>query len=135
MHARALAAAWLCAATCLAASVPARGDEAAGEAVELPAPEAAAAEQAAAGVEPYPLAGAELGRYAVPSEDTPGLTPVEDWYERRPWRYGAQNLFPLTRGMDDAGIPKALRWPLYVFTVPFDTGHLFFGALGGLYGD
>jgi hypothetical protein len=135
MRRRSLAATCLLAASSLAAPHAARADEASAEGVEVPAPEPAAPEAAAPGVQPYPLAGEELGRYALPPAESAGLTPEQDWQQRRPWRYGTQNLFPLTRGMAEAGIPSVARWPLYLFTVPFDTGHLFFGALGGLYGD
>jgi hypothetical protein len=135
MRRRSLAATCLFAAGSLAAPHAARADEPSAEAVELPAPEAALAEPAPAAVQPYALAGDELERYALPPAESAGLTAVEDWQRRRPWRYGTQNLFPLTRGMAEAGIPPVARWPLYVLTVPFDTGHLFFGALGGLYGD
>jgi hypothetical protein len=58
-----------------------------------------------------------------------------DWQNRRVWDYGTRNLYPLTRGMADAGIPAAGRWPLYPFTALFDTGNLVFSAIGGLYGD
>lgn len=58
-----------------------------------------------------------------------------DWQRRRPWGYGTQQLYPLTRGMEDAGIPTWLRWPLYPFTAAFDTGNLAFSAIGALYGD
>jgi len=83
---------------------------------------------------PLRLAGDELRRYGM-TEGEPGLTAREDWQRRRKWRYGTQSLLPLTRGMKEAGIPEGARWPLYVFTVPFDTGQAFFGAIGGLYGD
>ena len=77
-------------------------------------------EAAALATEPDPFTG-ELAR--------------EDWCERRPWAYGTQHLFPLTRGMDDAGVPPWGRWPLYLFTVPFDVAHAPLGAVAGLYGD
>jgi len=59
----------------------------------------------------------------------------DDWRARRRWGYGTQQLYPLTLGMDDAGIPPLARWPLYPFTALFDTGNLVFSAIGGLYGD
>ena len=64
-----------------------------------------------------------------------GVLARQDWHERRPWRYGTQNLFQLTRGMEDAGVPPWGRWPLYVISVPLDVAHLPLGALAGLYGD
>jgi hypothetical protein len=64
-----------------------------------------------------------------------GRAAVRDWQQRRRWRYGTQNLFPLTRGMEEAGIPKGVRWALHPFTVAFDAGNAVFGAIGGLYGD
>jgi hypothetical protein len=74
---------------------------------------------------------------ALATEPDPftGRLAREDWSERRPWRYGTQHLFPLTRGMDDAGVPSWGRWPLYLFTVPFDVAHAPLGAVAGLYGD
>lgn len=69
--------------------------------------------------------------------DTPytGVSAAQDWANRRPWSYGTRQLYPLTRGMADAGIPAPARWALYPFTVVFDTGNLAFSALGGLYGN
>ena len=61
-------------------------------------------------------------------------TAIEDWNDRRGWSYGTDQLMPLTRGMDDAGIPPAARWPLYLFTVPFDLMQLPLAAIAGLYG-
>jgi len=93
--------------------------------------------------EPEPL---EAGAEPAPSEPSPEALPpfpaggydgeiaIRDWQDRRPWRYGTWNLFPLTRGMDDAGLPLAARIPLYLFTVPFDLAQLPLAAIGGLYG-
>ncbi len=64
-----------------------------------------------------------------------GAAAREDWQSRRSWGYGTQQLYPLTRGMEDAGIPTWLRWPLYPFTGLLDTGNLAFSAIGALYGD
>jgi hypothetical protein len=77
-----------------------------------------------------------IGSLAPPPRGAPaaGRSAVEDWNERRHWRYGTWGLFPLTRGMDDAGIPGAVQPFLYVLTVPFDLVQLPFAALGGLYG-
>jgi hypothetical protein len=58
-----------------------------------------------------------------------------DWAARNPWRYGTWCLFPLTRGMHDAGVPVWARPPLWVVTVPLDLVMLPFGAIGGLFGD
>lgn len=60
---------------------------------------------------------------------------IEHWDDQRPWRYGTQYIFPLTRGMGDAGIPPVARYPLYPFTAIFDLGHLPIGALAGLFGN
>ena len=154
---------WLAAALALALiaggqlpSPPAAADEPQGEPAEVqadpweaPAPEPAepapAAEEAPM-AEPAPTA--EVAPMVEPAEAVPGnlagTTEVEtfdgrlardDWGDRRPWRYGTQHLFPFTRGMQDAGIPPAARWPLYLFSVPFDVAHAPLGALAGLYGD
>ena len=58
-----------------------------------------------------------------------------DWEARRHWRYGTSHLFGLTRGMEDAGVPKLARPFLWVFTVPFDTVQLPVAAISGLFGD
>jgi hypothetical protein len=73
----------------------------------------------------------------VPDEAQPftGIAARQDWQSRRTWGYGSQNLYPLTRGMQEAGIPRWARWPLYPFTAAFDTGNVVFSAIGGLYGD
>ena len=58
-----------------------------------------------------------------------------DWEDRRHWRYGTSHLFGLTRGMEDAGVPRLARPFLYVLTVPFDTVQLPVAAISGLFGD
>lgn len=87
----------------------------------------------------------ELG--AAPAELEPAPAPAAadatgdfesaeaDWEDRRHWRYGTSHLFGLTRGMEDAGVPKLARPFLYVFTVPFDTVQLPVAAISGLFGD
>jgi hypothetical protein len=57
-----------------------------------------------------------------------------DWGDRRHWHYGTSHLFGLTRGMEDAGVPRLARPFLYVFTVPFDTVHLPIAVISGLFG-
>jgi hypothetical protein len=87
----------------------------------------------------------ELG--AAPAELEPATTPPAadpteafksaeaEWGERRHWRYGTQHFFGLSRGMEDAGVPRLARPFLYVLTVPFDTAQLPFAAISGLFGD
>ena len=58
-----------------------------------------------------------------------------DWKDRRHWRYGTSHLFGLSRGMEDAGVPRLARPFLYVLTVPFDAVHLPIAAISGLFGD
>ena len=58
-----------------------------------------------------------------------------DWKDRRHWRYDTSHLFGLSRGMEDAGVPRLARGFLYVLTVPFDTVHLPIAAISGLFGD
>jgi hypothetical protein len=88
--------------------------------VEIPAPQESVDRIAEASLSAQPFSGAAAR---------------EDWQSRRPWGYGTQQLYPLTRGMEDAGIPTWLRWPLYPFTGLLDTGNLAFSAIGALYGD
>jgi hypothetical protein len=88
---------------------------------------------------------AELG--AAPAEPEPATAPpaanpTEDfesaeaeWKDRRRWRYGTQHFFGLSRGMEDAGVPRLARPFLYVLTVPFDTAQLPIAAISGLFGD
>jgi hypothetical protein len=114
------AALWLAAGAALA-------DEASAPEVDVPqTPAPELKQETAPALERRPLeaGGAFTGRVAR-----------EDWQSRRPWHYGTQQLFPLTRGMAEAGIPAPLRWPLYPFTVAFDTGNAVFGAIAGLYGN
>ena len=82
-----------------------------------------------------PEPGLGEGGYRGPEAAFTGELARADWNRRRPWGYGSQQLYPLTRGMEDAGIPPLARWPLYPFTAIFDTGNLVFGAIGGLWGD
>jgi len=112
----------LCAALVLAAAGSAADDT--GPAAEVELPQASqptgALETEGMGDEPQPFTGTSAR---------------QDWQQRRTWGYGSQNLYPLTRGMEDAGIPGWARWPLYPFTALFDTGNLAFSAIGGLYGN
>ncbi len=55
--------------------------------------------------------------------------------DRRHWCYGTSHFFGLSRGMQDAGVPRLARPFLYVLTVPFDTVHLPIAAISGLFGD
>jgi hypothetical protein len=85
---------------------------------------------------------AELGAEPEPVTAPPAAEPTEEfesaeaeWEDRRHWRYGTQHFFGLSRGMEDAGVPRLARPFLYVLTVPFDTIHLPIAALSGLFGD
>ena len=85
---------------------------------------------------------AELGAapeptYAPPRADATGdfESAEAEWEDRRPWRYGTGHFFGLSRGMEDAGVPRLARPFLYVLTVPFDTVHLPVAAISGLFGD
>jgi hypothetical protein len=111
------------------AAAPALADEvSAEERVELPT--AAEAEEPEAVPEP-PLHVLEPSM----QQDARAVdAAVEDWHERRHWRYGTQNFFSLTRGMDDAGIPRWAQYPLYLLTVPVDLAQSPFAAIGGLFG-
>ena len=90
-----------------------------------------------------PVAGlsappAELEPASAPpaADATEDLESAEaDWNDRRHWRYGTSHLFGLTRGMEDAGVPRRVRPYLYVLTVPFDTVQLPIAAISGLFGD
>ena len=77
----------------------------------------------------------EIAKPSVKAQPFTGGSARGDWQGRRSWGYGTQQLYPLTRGMQDAGIPTWLRWPLYPFTALLDTGNLAFSAIGALYGD
>jgi hypothetical protein len=124
----------------------AAADTAPGEPVDTQAASAEADAQAAAeAAEAAPMLDEPVPSDAPPVPEDPalaaeselftGVLAREDWRDRRPWRYGTQHLFPLTRGMEDAGIPPWGRWPLYLFSVPLDAAHAPLGALAGLYGD
>ena len=86
-------------------------------------------ELGAAPVEPEPAAAPPATDAA---EDFEGAQ--ADWENRRSWRYGTQHFFGLSRGMEDAGVPKLARPFLYVLTVPFDTVHLPIAAISGFFG-
>jgi hypothetical protein len=131
----------LCLGLCLGLLLAARvgADEPAPAPIESPPGEAAAAEEVPAGEE----LGAPEPRDAL-SEAMPDVygeghmqgfaEGIEHWQDQRPWRYGTQYLFPLTRGMDDAGIHGWVRFPVGALTVVLDTAHLPFGAVAGLFG-
>lgn len=89
-----------------------------------PAAEPAAPTSALAGI-------GILDAAAAPSD---GHAAIDDWNQRRGWRYGTEMLFPFSRGMDDAGIPRPAQWPLYLATVPLDAALLPLGLLAGLFG-
>lgn len=69
----------------------------------------------------------------------PALAPLADdeipIEAREGWRYGTDYLFPLTRHIDETGLPLAGKIPLYPFTAALDLGQLAFGAVAGLFGD
>ncbi len=77
----------------------------------------------------------EIASASVKAQPFTGAAARADWQDRRSWGYGTQQIYPLTRGMQDANIPTWLRWPLYPFTALLDTGNLAFSAIGALYGD
>jgi hypothetical protein len=88
---------------------------------------------------------AELGAFPAEPEAATAPAAVDptqdfesaeaDWQRRRHWRYGTQHFFGLSRGMQDAGVPRLARPFLYVVTVPFDTAFLPIAAISGLFGD
>lgn len=116
--AAALVAAWLFAASAAA-------DEVGGGEIRLSEPEAPA------------TAPADPSAF-VPAAVEPGYRDasiaIDDWNSRRPWRYSTEYLMQLSRGMEEAGIPRTARWPLYVLTVPADLALLPVGAIAGLFG-
>jgi hypothetical protein len=145
MIATRLSAAALGLALCAWLPLAAAADTAPGESVETQTEAGAQAEAAAEEAQVAPMLDEPVPSDAPPvpedaalaaeSDSFTGWLARQDWRERRPWRYGTQNLFPLTRGMEDAGVPPWGRWPLYVVSVPLDVAHLPLGALAGLYGD
>jgi hypothetical protein len=100
---------------------------------ELGGPETqvAPAEEPAAAPEPRALPPVA----PLPPQGNFGDRAIEDWSDRTPWGYGTDYLFPLTRGMEAAGVPRWARYPLYPLTVPLDLIQLGVGAIGGLWGD
>jgi hypothetical protein len=105
----------------LADEVDAPGEEIAGPAETAPEE----AETAQPMAETHPTA---------PVDRDPSEEAIADWNGRRGWSYGTDYLFPLSRGMREAGIPRGARIPLYLFTVPLDVVQLPLGAIAGLYG-
>ena len=85
------------------------------------------------GAEPAELEAATAPPATDPTEDFESAE--ADWQARRHWRYGTSHFFGLSRGMEDAGVPRLARPFLYVLTVPFDTVHLPIAAISGLFGD
>ncbi|MBW2267355.1 MAG: hypothetical protein JRH16_02170 [Deltaproteobacteria bacterium] len=100
-------------------------DIGAGE-VPIPAPEAAEPELA---VTP-PATAAPIQPY-TPHD---GRSAIDAWDEMRDYRYGTDMIFPLTRGMEEAGISGWARWPMTALTVPLDLVMLPTGLIAGLYG-
>ena len=102
-------------------AAPALGDEVAGEApteVEMGA-------ELERSLEPAPRENRSDG-----AEDA-----VEDWRRRRPWEYSTEYFFALSRGMDEAGVPRAARPALLLVALPLDLANLPFAAIAGLFGD
>ncbi|MEE2679643.1 MAG: hypothetical protein VX546_13770 [Myxococcota bacterium] len=90
--------------------------------------------------EPVPVPQATTGEFTpvsdrVRPEAFDDHLAIEDWNAQRRWSYGTDRLMPLTRGLPETGLPPAARWPLYLFTVPFDLVQLPVAAIGGLYGN
>lgn len=121
----------------LGLAVPAAADEM--EAPETPVQPAAEAQPPEPGSQPAQEVRTVLSPTASDRSDTwngrPGEEAIEDWSDRTPWGYGTDYLLPLTRGMEDAGVPLWGRVPLYLVTVPYDLAQLVPGAIGGLWGD
>jgi hypothetical protein len=59
---------------------------------------------------------------------------VDDWEQRRHWKYDSGYFFVLSRGMDEAGFPRAARPFLLLVTVPIDIVQVPFAAIAGLFG-
>ena len=59
---------------------------------------------------------------------------IQAWNEERPWSYGTQYLFQLTRGMWKADVLGNWRMAVATLTVPADVGLLPIAALAGLFG-
>ena len=84
------------------------------------------------------LAGGTAAGESHTAGDSGGSGAVVDAGDRggdRPWRYDTYYLFPLTRHMDEAEIPRGCQIPLYPFTVAIDIAQLPFGAIAGLFGE
>lgn len=107
----------------LAATPSAHADEMGGDPVTVSAPESAAPARGARGGQPVPEP--DGGRFDGA---------IDHWNDQRPWRYGTQYLYGLTRGMDDAGVPRPAQYVLGVFTAIADTANLPIAAIAGLFG-
>jgi hypothetical protein len=50
------------------------------------------------------------------------------------WQYDDYYIFPLTRHMQESGLPRVAQYLMYPLAVGFDLGQLPFGAVAGLGG-
>lgn len=78
----------------------------------------------------------QLSSIAVAGEfsEPPEQNAIELWDEQNQWSYGTDYLFPLTRELDDSGLPGSLQPVAMILTVPLDVVGLPLGAVAGLFG-
>lgn len=73
---------------------------------------------------------AKAGEFSV----APEASANDLWNDQNPWRYGTDYIFPLTRGLDETGLPDTLQSAAMILTVPLDVANLPFGVVAGLFG-
>ena len=79
--------------------------------------------------------GGESISIPPPAEPTPAYADAPISSEDDGWHYCSYYILPLTRHMQDSGLPLAGQIVLYPLAAAFDIAQLPFGALAGLAGE
>ncbi len=79
--------------------------------------------------------GGESISVPPPAEPDTGYSDAPTASEDDGWHYCSYYVLPLTRHMNDSGLPLAGRILLYPLAAAFDIAQLPFGALAGLAGE
>ena len=65
----------------------------------------------------------------------PGERAIAEWEASRPWHYGTEPIFSLSRGLEENGVTGGARVAVLFLTVPLDLANLPAALLAGLWGD
>jgi hypothetical protein len=91
--------------------------------------EASAAADATARALELPQASDPVDFSVAPAESA-----MDHWWTQNPWHYDMESLFPLTRGLEESGLPGGAQPVAMVLTIPLDIAQAPLGLIAGLFG-